>query len=65
MHLPFTLSRSGGEVGVFDRTRCSEETGKPVLYGPEDAVWYGPLPAGTVYGRKDGGRSEDFERRTQ
>jgi spore coat protein H len=65
LHLPFTLSRNGGEVGVFDRERRSEATGKPVLYGPEDAVWYGPLPAGTVYGRKDGGRSEDFERRTQ
>ncbi|WP_164019883.1 CotH kinase family protein [Pyxidicoccus trucidator] len=64
LHLPFTLSRNGGEVGVFSRERRSEETGKPVLYGPEDAVWYGPLPAGTVYGRKSGGASEDFERRT-
>lgn len=63
LHLPFTLSRNGGEVGVFDGERRSEATGKPQLYGPEDAVWYGPLPAGTVYGRKDGGRSEDFERR--
>ena len=64
LHLPFTLSRNAGEVGVFDRERRSEATGKPVLYGPEDAIWYGPLPAGTVYGRKSGGDGEDFERRT-
>ncbi|QSQ22229.1 CotH kinase family protein [Pyxidicoccus parkwayensis] len=64
LHLPFTLSRNGGEVGVFDRERRSKATGRAVLYGPEDAVWFGPLPAGTVYGRKGGGESEDFERRT-
>jgi len=64
LHLPFTLSRDGGEVGVFHRERRSERTGKPVLYGPEDAIWYGPLPAGTVYGRKSGGDGEDFEQRT-
>jgi spore coat protein H len=32
-HLPFTLSRSGGEVGLFDGTR---------VYGPLDAVYHGP-----------------------
>ncbi|MBZ4417906.1 CotH kinase family protein [Myxococcus sp. RHSTA-1-4] len=42
LHLPFTLSRNGGEVGVFGRERRSAGTGKPVLYGPEDAIWYGP-----------------------
>ncbi|WP_163991923.1 CotH kinase family protein [Pyxidicoccus caerfyrddinensis] len=63
LHPPFTLSSDGGEVGVFDGARRSEATGRPVLHGPEDAVWYGPLPAGTVYGRKSGGASEDFERR--
>lgn len=63
LHLPFTLSADGGEVGVFDGERRSELTGRPVLYGPEDAVWYGPLPAGTVYGRRGGGEGEDFERR--
>jgi spore coat protein H len=52
-HLPFTLSRSGGEVGLFDGTR---------VYGPQDALYYGPLPSGTVYSRK-GTWSDDFERR--
>ncbi|WP_253910675.1 CotH kinase family protein, partial [Pyxidicoccus fallax] len=65
LHLPFTLSSDGGEVGVFNRERRSEVTGKPVLFGPEDAVWYGPLPAGSVYGRKGGGIGEDFEQRTE
>ena len=64
LHLPFALSSDGGEVGVFNGGRRSEATGRPVLHGPEDAVWYGPLPAGTVYGRKSGGDGEDFERRT-
>lgn len=32
-HLPFTLSRSGGEVGLFDGTR---------VYGPLDVVYHGP-----------------------
>jgi spore coat protein H len=64
LHLPFTLSVNGGEVGVFDGERRSEVTGMPVLHGPEDAIWYGPLPVGTVYGRKSGGDGEDFERRT-
>jgi spore coat protein H len=32
-HLPFTLSHSGGEVGLFDGTR---------VYGPLDAVYQGP-----------------------
>jgi spore coat protein H len=63
VRLPFTVSAEGGAVGVFSRERRSEATGKPVLFGPEDAVWYGPLPAGTVYGRQGGGVSEDFERR--
>jgi len=53
-HLPFTLSRAGGEVGLFDGTR---------MYGPLDAVYYGPLPSGTVYSRK-GTWSDDFARRT-
>ncbi|WP_232293309.1 CotH kinase family protein [Stigmatella aurantiaca] len=60
-HLPITLSRQGGEVGLFDARRVSE-AGKPLVYSPEDAVYYGPLPAGQVYGRKTRG-SEDFERR--
>jgi spore coat protein H len=53
-HLPFTLSRAGGEVGLFDGTR---------MYGPLDTVYYGPLPSGTVYSRK-GTWSDDFERWT-
>ncbi len=61
MHLPFTLSREGGEVGLFDGKRRSE-AGKPLMYGPEDAVYYGPLPSGMEYGRKTP-QSEDFERR--
>jgi spore coat protein H len=65
LHLPFTLSRKGGEVGVFSRERRSEGTGKSALFGPEDAVWYGSLPAGTVYGREGGGEGEDFERRAE
>lgn len=60
-HLPFTLSEQGGEVGVFDATRASK-AGKPLMYGPADAVWFGPLPSDTVYGRTAPG-SEDFERR--
>jgi spore coat protein H len=62
-HLPFTLSEQGGEVGVFDATRMSSSKApKPLMYGPEDAVWFGPLPADTVYGRTSSD-SEDFERR--
>ncbi|HEX8819294.1 MAG TPA: CotH kinase family protein [Archangium sp.] len=53
-HLPFTLSRAGGEVGLFDGTR---------VYGPLDTVYYGPLLSGTVYSRR-GTWSDDFERRT-
>lgn len=60
-HLPFTLSRGGGEVGLFNGKRLSD-SGGPRVYAPEDAVFYGPLPRGTVYGRKTP-RSEDFERR--
>jgi spore coat protein H len=60
-HLPFTLSREGGEVGLFDGKRLSA-AGKVRVYAPEDAVYYGPLPRGTVYGRKTP-TSEDFERR--
>jgi spore coat protein H len=60
-HLPFTLSREGGEVGLFDATRTSAK-GKPLMYGPDDALWYGALPSGTVYGRKTPD-SEDLERR--
>jgi spore coat protein H len=60
-HLPFTLSREGGELGLFDATRVSSK-GKPLMYGPDDALWYGPLPSGTAYGRKSP-TSEDFERR--
>ncbi|WP_426755540.1 CotH kinase family protein [Myxococcus sp. Y35] len=59
LHLPFTLPPDGGEVGVFRASRGS----RPRLYGPEDAVWYGPLPAGTVYERQGGGTGEDFEPR--
>jgi hypothetical protein len=40
-------------VGLFDGTH---------VYGPEDALYYGPLPSGTVYSRK-GTWSDDFERR--
>lgn len=61
LHLPFTLSRSGGEVGLFDGKRLSE-SGGPLLYDPVDAIYFGPLPSGTVYGRKTP-QSEDFERR--
>jgi spore coat protein H len=61
MHLPFTLSRSGGEVGLFDGRRVSA-SGRPLLYNPVDAIYFGPLPSGTVYGRKTP-QSEDFERR--
>ncbi|WP_224244835.1 CotH kinase family protein [Hyalangium gracile] len=61
LHLPFTLSREGGEVGLFDGKRLSE-SGKLPVYGPEDILYYGPLPSGTVYGRKTP-QSEDFERR--
>jgi spore coat protein H len=60
-HLPFTLSRQGGEVGLFDGNRLSD-TGRPRVYGPEDVVYFGPLPYGAVYGRKTPA-SEDFERR--
>lgn len=62
-HLPFLLSEAGGEVGVFDATRMStSKTPKPLMYGPEDALWFGPLSADTVYGRTTPD-SEDFERR--
>jgi spore coat protein H len=61
MHLPFTLSRSGGEVGLFDGKRVSP-SGRQWVYSPVDALYYGPLPYGTVYGRKTT-QSEDFERR--
>jgi spore coat protein H len=61
MHLPFTLSRSGGEVGLFDGRQLSA-SGRPLLYSPVDALYFGPLPSGTVYGRK-APQSEDFERR--
>jgi spore coat protein H len=61
MHLPFTLSRSGGEVGLFDGRRLSD-SGRLLLYNPVDAIYFGPLPYGTVYGRKTP-QSEDFERR--
>jgi spore coat protein H len=60
-HLPFTLSPEGGEVGVFDARRRSDK-GQPLVYGPEDAVYYGPLPEGTAYGRTTPD-SEDFLRR--
>ncbi|MDY7232374.1 CotH kinase family protein [Hyalangium rubrum] len=60
-HLPFTLSRQGGEVGLFNGNLVSS-TGKPRLHSPEDVVYYGPLAYGTVYGRKTPA-SEDFERR--
>ncbi|WP_201800631.1 hypothetical protein [Myxococcus xanthus] len=58
-HLPFTLPPEGGEVGVFNATRGP----RPRLYGPEDAIWCGPLPAGTVYERRGGGTGEGFEPR--
>jgi spore coat protein H len=61
MHLPFTLSRQGGEVGLFNGNLKSA-SGKPRVYAPEDVVYYGPLARGTVYGRKTP-QSEDFERR--
>lgn len=61
MHLPFTLSRSGGEVGLFDGKHLAAN-GKPLVYAPVDALYYGPIPYGTVYGRKTP-QSEDFERR--
>jgi spore coat protein H len=61
LHLPFTLSRSGGEVGLFDGKSVSA-TGKQLVYAPVDALYYGPIPYGTVYGRKTP-QSEDFERR--
>ncbi|XXF77638.1 CotH kinase family protein [Myxococcaceae bacterium GXIMD 01537] len=60
-HLPFTLSPLGGEVGVFDASRSSP-AGRPLVYGPADAVWFGPLPAGTAYGRVSPA-SENFTRR--
>lgn len=60
-HLPFTLSRQGGEVGLFNGNRLSD-TGQARVYSPEDVIYYGPLPSGTVYGRKTPD-SEDFERR--
>jgi spore coat protein H len=62
-HLPFTLSRLGGEVGLFGAQPLSPG-GKPLVYSPADAAYYGPLPAGQVYGRKTRG-AEDFERRPQ
>jgi spore coat protein H len=61
LHLPFTLSRMGGEVGLFNGNLKSS-AGKPRVYAPEDVVYFGPLPRGTVYGRKTPS-SEDFERR--
>ncbi|WP_240487128.1 CotH kinase family protein [Hyalangium minutum] len=61
MHLPFTLSRSGGEVGLFDG-KCVSAAGKQLVYSPVDTLYYGPIPYGTVYGRKTP-QSEDFERR--
>jgi spore coat protein H len=61
MHLPFTLSRQGGEVGLFDGKQLSD-AGLRRVYSPVDALYYGPLPSGTVYGRKTPG-GEDFERR--
>jgi spore coat protein H len=60
-HLSFTLSRQGGEVGLFNGNRKSD-TGQTRVYAPEDIVYFGPLPRGTVYGRKTP-QSEDFERR--
>lgn len=48
--LPFTLSTTGGEIGLFDGQR---------VYAPFDAIFYGPHAPGTGYGRyPDGG--EDF-----
>jgi spore coat protein H len=61
LHLPFTLSRQGGEVGLFNGNLKSD-SGKPRVYAPEDVVYYGPLNRGTVYGRKTP-QSEDFEHR--
>ncbi|MFY0574909.1 CotH kinase family protein [Cystobacter fuscus] len=59
-HLPFVLSRQGGEVGLFNGNRLSSN-GKPLVYGPEDVAYYGLLPSGMKYGRVTPG-SEDFER---
>jgi spore coat protein H len=59
-HLPFVLSRQGGEVGLFNGNRLSA-SGKPLVYGPEDVAYYGPLPSGMKYGRVTPG-GEDFER---
>jgi spore coat protein H len=62
LRLPFALSASqGGEVGLFNGNLRSRG-GKPLVYAPEDAVYFGPLPSGQAYGRKTPG-SEDFERR--
>jgi spore coat protein H len=61
MHLPFTLSRSGGEVGLFDG-RNRSDSGRLLVYNAVDALYYGPLPYLTVYGRT-APESEDFERR--
>ncbi|HLL01822.1 MAG TPA: CotH kinase family protein [Myxococcaceae bacterium] len=61
LYLPFTLSRLGGEVGLFNGN-LKAPSGKPRMYGPEDTVYYGALPRGTVYGRTTP-QSEDFERR--
>ncbi|MET0405804.1 MAG: CotH kinase family protein [Cystobacter sp.] len=59
-HLPFVLSREGGELGLFNGNRLSA-SGKAPVYGPEDTVFFGPLPSGMRYGRVTPG-SEDFER---
>jgi spore coat protein H len=48
-------------VGLFDGKRTSS-SGKQLVYSPVDALYYGPIPYGTVYGRKTP-QSEDFERR--
>ncbi|MFL5350116.1 MAG: CotH kinase family protein [Hyalangium sp.] len=61
LHLPFTLSSTGGEVGLFDGKPRSA-SGTELTYGPADALYYGPLPSGTAYGRKTP-QSEDFEHR--
>jgi spore coat protein H len=58
-HLPFVLSRQGGEVGLFNGNRLSA-SGKPLVYGPEDVVYFGPLPSGMRY-RRVTPASEDFE----
>jgi spore coat protein H len=60
-HLSFTLSRQGGEVGLFNGNLKSD-SGQTRVYTPEDIIYFGPLPRGTVYGRK-APQSEDFERR--